>query len=150
MRHGRYTVTDPWILTFSVRKRASLSTLTLTLYLIGEVTAVTSISIENRTVLGSNKNSLDNILQLGEGQYIEFKETLDKSFAKEVIAFANASGGTIYLGITDSNKVKGISISNKLKSQIQDIAYNCDPAIILSINEISNNILAIEVNEGNN
>ena len=118
--------------------------------MIGEVTAVTSISIENRTVLGSNKNSLDNILQLGEGQYIEFKETLDKSFAKEVIAFANASGGTIYLGITDSNKVKGISISNKLKSQIQDIAYNCDPAIILSINEISNNILAIEVNEGNN
>ena len=56
---------------------------------------------------------LEDILQLGEGQYIEFKESLDKSFAKELVAFANASGGNIYLGITDSCTIKGISITNK-------------------------------------
>ena len=93
--------------------------------------------------------NLRSIIQLGEGQFAEFKESLDKNFQKELVAFANASGGTIYLGITDSGKVKGIEISNRLKSQIQDIAYNCDPSIIVKLVEIDN-VLAIEIPEGKN
>jgi ATP-dependent DNA helicase RecG len=89
------------------------------------------------------------IIELGEGQFVEFKESLDKNFQKELVAFANASGGTIYLGITDTGKVKGIEITNRLKSQIQDIAYNCDPSIVINLIE-SNNIIAVEVPEGKN
>ena len=62
--------------------------------------------------------NLNSILQLGEGQFIEFKENLDKSLAKEIVAFANASGGAVYIGVTDSGNLKGLSISNKIKSQI--------------------------------
>ena len=94
-------------------------------------------------------NNLNMVLELGEGQFIEFKEALDKSFAKEIVAFANASGGIIYLGITDEGAIKGIEISNRLKSQIQDIAYNCDPSIIISLAEI-NDVMAIEIKEGTN
>jgi ATP-dependent DNA helicase RecG len=94
-------------------------------------------------------SDLNYVLELGEGQFIEFKETLDKSFSKELIAFANASGGVIYLGITDAGIIKGIEVSNRLKSQVQDIAYNCDPSIIVSLSEI-NNVLAIEIKEGLN
>ena len=72
---------------------------------------------------------LNDALLLGEGQYIEFKVSLDKSFSKEIVAFANASGGNIYLGVTDASTIKGISVTNKLKLQIQDIARNCDPPI---------------------
>lgn len=93
--------------------------------------------------------SIDAVLELGEGQYIEFKETIDKSFPKELVAFANASGGTIYLGISDGGVVKGIAVNNKLKSFIQDIAYNCDPSIIVSLIEI-NDALAVKVEEGKN
>jgi ATP-dependent DNA helicase RecG len=96
-----------------------------------------------------NTQNLDDVLQLGEGQYIEFKESFDKSFVKEIVAFANASGGIIYLGITDSNAIKGVSVTNRLKSQVQDIAHNCDPSILISINEI-NNVLAVGIKEGNN
>lgn len=92
---------------------------------------------------------LNSILELGEGQFIEFKENLDKSLAKEIVAFANASGGAVYIGVADSGNIKGLSISNKIKSQIQDIAYNCDPAINIKLEEI-NNILAIYVTEGLN
>jgi ATP-dependent DNA helicase RecG len=74
-----------------------------------------------------NPTNIQSILELGEGQFIEFKESFDKSFQKEMVAFANASGGTIYLGISDLGILKGIEITNRLKSQIQDIAYNCDP-----------------------
>jgi ATP-dependent DNA helicase RecG len=68
---------------------------------------------------------LDSILELGEGQFIEFKELPDKNLSKEFVAFANASGGVIYLGISDQGIIKGIGGTNKLKSQIQDLAYNC-------------------------
>jgi ATP-dependent DNA helicase RecG len=93
--------------------------------------------------------SMDKIAELGEGQFIESKETFDKSLQKEIVAFANASGGVIYLGITDSGKPNGIDITNRLKSQIQDIAYNCDPSVLINLVEIDT-VLAVEVSEGKN
>ena len=56
----------------------------------------------------NNLHLVDKISELGEGQFIEFKESFDKSLIKEMVAFANASGGVIYLGITDSGTLKGI------------------------------------------
>jgi len=95
------------------------------------------------------KYNLQSDLELGEGQYIEFKATFDKSLAKEIVAFANASGGMIYLGITDDRIVKGINITNRLKSEIQDISRNCDPPIAVLLTQIDN-VLAIEIKEGVN
>lgn len=94
-------------------------------------------------------HNIDKITELGEGQFIEFKETFDKSLQKVIVAFANASGGVIYLGITDTGKPNGVDITNRLKSQIQDIAYNCDPSVLINLTEIDN-VLAVEVSEGNN
>ena len=94
-----------------------------------------------------NKKELDLILQEGEGQFIEFKESFDKSLAKELVAFANASGGRIFLGINDKNKVVGLNITNKLKSQVQDMAKNCDPSIALSVGQVDN-VLFIDIKEG--
>ena len=96
-----------------------------------------------------NKKDIDVVLEFGEGQYIEFKKSLDKGFAKEIVAFANASGGAVYLGITDEGIPNGISITNKLKSDIQDTARNCDPSIIISLKEVEN-VLEVEVKEGKN
>lgn len=93
--------------------------------------------------------NLPKSIELGEGQFIEFKESFDKNFQKEIVAFANASGGVIYLGITDTGKQKGIDISNRLKSQIQDMAYNCDPSIVINLVEMEN-VLAIQIPEGKN
>lgn len=96
--------------------------------------------------MNKSKN-IDFILREGEGYKIEFKESFDKSLAKELVAFANSEGGRIFLGVTDEGKIKGIKITNKLKSQIQDIARNCEPAISLNITSFDN-ILIIEVPEG--
>jgi len=97
----------------------------------------------------NSTKSIDKLLELGEGQYIEFKESFDKSIQKEIVAFANASGGTIYLGISDTGILKGIGINNKLKSQIQDIAHNCDPSILIDLTEMDS-LLVIEIPEGKN
>lgn len=73
-----------------------------------------------------NKNELRLILEEGEGYKIEFKESL-ANIDREIVAFANSSGGRIFLGITDNKEIQDIAITNKLKSQMQDIANNCQP-----------------------
>jgi len=94
-----------------------------------------------------NQDELKQILEEGEGQFIEFKENLSKHVVKDIVAFANASGGRIFLGITDENTVKGIKITNDLKSKIVDVGKNCDPKIFVNLEEYEN-ILIIEVEEG--
>ena len=90
------------------------------------------------------------ILEKGEDYKTEFKEKPDKNLDREIVAFANSSGGQIYIGITDESKAKGIDITNKLKSQIQDIAKNCDPKVDISLQEIKKEkILIAEVKESN-
>lgn len=76
-----------------------------------------------------NKSELQMILKEGEGYKIEFKEGLS-NLEKEIVAFANSSGGKIFLGITDDGRVKGIHITNELKSRIQDMANNCKPRVM--------------------
>jgi ATP-dependent DNA helicase RecG len=94
-----------------------------------------------------DKKELDFILQQGEGQFIEFKENLDKSLGKEICAFANASGGRILLGVTDDKKIKGFTLTNSIKSQIQDIAKNTDPSFKIEVNQVEN-ITIVNVPEG--
>ncbi len=97
-----------------------------------------------------NKDELNFILQAGEGLKIEFKEAFEpKGLAKELVAFANSEGGRIFLGITDKGKAKGIEITNRLKSQIQDVAQNCDPALEISIEDVGS-VVVVEVEEGKN
>lgn len=102
---------------------------------------------KSRTMIKSvSSKNLKFILEKGEDYKTEFKAQVDKSLDREIVAFANSSGGHIYIGITDEGKVKGINITNKLKSRIQDIANNCDPKIDISFQEIKKEkILMIEV-----
>ncbi|RZN40959.1 MAG: hypothetical protein EF813_03040 [Methanosarcinales archaeon] len=86
------------------------------------------------------------VLEEGESYEIEFKESL-ANIDKEIVAFANSSGGRIFLGVGDDNNVKGIRITNELRSQIQDRANNCQPSITVLLEEFGN-ILVIKVIEG--
>ncbi|MDP2908987.1 MAG: ATP-binding protein, partial [Nanoarchaeota archaeon] len=73
--------------------------------------------------------------------------------AREITAFANSSGGKIFLGISDDNKIKGVRITNKLKSQIQDIARNCDPPVKIGFDSIEiekKPVLVVIIPEGEN
>jgi ATP-dependent DNA helicase RecG len=92
--------------------------------------------------------SIQNIIREGEGQKIEFKEkTADLS--SEIVAFANSTGGRIFLGISDSGKIVAKNLqTNKLKSQITDLARNCDPAITIRLIQHPEGILEIVVPEG--
>jgi len=77
---------------------------------------------------------------------LEYKESLSSSFARDVVAFANSSGGKILLGVRDDGTVVGIRDSNKLRAQIQDIARNCDPPVKVLIGVVGK-VMVITVRE---
>jgi ATP-dependent DNA helicase RecG len=90
------------------------------------------------------------VLNEGEGQEIEFKQSFASSIGEELVAFANATGGRIFLGITDANEVRGISVTNQLKSQVQNIATNCQPPITIGFENVEeiDNVLIVRAPEG--
>jgi len=97
-----------------------------------------------------NKKEFEFLLKQGEGLKLEFKENFNsKDIAKEFVAFANTEGGRIFIGIDNTGVVKGIKITNDLKSEIQNTARNCDPSIHIEL-EIINKVLIVNVDEGIN
>ena len=95
------------------------------------------------------EEELQFVLSEGEGLFVEFKERPDKSLVREIAAFANASGGKIYIGVSDNSQVIGIEVDNRLKSQIEDMARNCDPPIPIKL-DAAGSVLVISVPESPN
>lgn len=62
-----------------------------------------------------------------ENQYIEFKseKVSAKNLAEEIVAFANAEGGEIWLGVEDDRQITGIS-----RSYEEDIMNICRSGVI--------------------
>ena len=57
--------------------------------------------------------NMDKILSLisqGESQTAEFKTSFQKQVIESVVAFANAKGGKIFIGIKDNGTIQGIDI----------------------------------------
>ena len=95
-----------------------------------------------------NKEELKLLMSQGEGYNLEFKENYSKNLGREMSAFANAIGGKIIIGINDKGQKTGFKISNKIKSEIQDMARKSDPPIKIDIGNVDTDILIIDVFEG--
>ncbi len=89
------------------------------------------------------------LLRQGEGFDLEFKVSFSSSLSREICAFANANGGKILIGVDDSGKVIGTKYTNRLRSQIQDLARNLDPPVYIETSTIGN-VVVLNVPEGKN
>ena len=97
------------------------------------------------------REELDLLIEEGEGYQLEFKESVNSDLAKELTAFANASGGRILIGVSDNGQIVGCDLSNRTISQIQDAAESCDPPVLIEIEKIkAQKIVVIKVPEGAN
>ncbi|MFH1830928.1 MAG: ATP-binding protein [Pseudomonadota bacterium] len=91
--------------------------------------------------------SLQVLINEGEGQKIEFKESAS-ALASDMVAFANANGGHIFIGITDNGHLSPATLTKRLRSQIIDMARNCDPPIKVKVLSDPSHIIIIDVPEG--
>ena len=90
------------------------------------------------------QDELLGLLAIGEGFTTEFKRSVTKELGREICAFANATGGTILLGVEDDGQVRGVDNHNRLKSQIQSYARSADPPIAVEV-ESAGQVLCVRV-----
>ncbi|MBU1666998.1 putative DNA binding domain-containing protein [bacterium] len=95
--------------------------------------------------------SIIKLIKMGESQTVEFKTSFQKEVISSVVAFANAKGGKIFVGVDDSGEVLGVDIKKEmLQSWINQIKLGTQPSILVDIEafEINHkNIAIIEVKE---
>ena len=92
-------------------------------------------------------DNIDIILSEGESYTVEFKESPDKDLPSEVCAFANASGGKVYIGVCDDNRVVGTDTSNRARSQIKDTINKIEPRLNVGL-DVYDDIIILTVPEG--
>ena len=69
----------------------------------------------------------------GESQTVEFKKSFDKECIETTVAFANTKGGTIFVGVNDEGKAKGIELGKKtLDGWVNQIAQSIEPDITVT------------------
>ena len=61
---------------------------------------------------------IENMLNSGECQNIEYKESLRDEYLKWVCWFANAQGGRLYIGVKDNLEIICVADSKKLMEDI--------------------------------
>ena len=93
-----------------------------------------------------NKEDLQALISVGESQKLEFKRSGSTHLGREICAFANSLGGRILIGVDDSGMLKPLNKPNTLRSQVQSIARNIDPPIMVDCTEVEG-ILIVTVPE---
>jgi len=84
-------------------------------------------------------SDLKRYVSLGEGQHVEFKRRMPRPerLAKEVIAFANASGGRLFLGVDDSGEIVGLrDVVEEEFGLIEALHAHVDPPIPIHLERV--------------
>ena len=71
-----------------------------------------------------NEKELNTLLAAGETEAIEFKENLNDSFYRNIVAFSNTRGGTLLLGVDKKGKVTGIEPSDRFLEDLTNRIVN--------------------------
>ncbi|MBQ8418006.1 MAG: putative DNA binding domain-containing protein [Phascolarctobacterium sp.] len=90
-------------------------------------------------------------MALFESEKVEFKLQVTDDLYKEVIAFANTMGGTIYVGIDDNGNVVGVNnideTSNRITNGIRD-SIHPDITMFVKYTLQEDSVIRINVSEG--
>ena len=87
-----------------------------------------------------DKRELEEVIAGGENSFVEFKQDVSQrsDFAGEMIAFANAEGGQILVGVADDGAIVGVAEPQRAEEAIVNIArQNCNPPLIPTIERVA-------------
>ena len=109
---------------------------------------------EMNSMKGLTPEEIKSIAGSGEGYNAEFKISVPaklKDLSQEVCAFANSGGGYLFIGIDDNGKLKGATIDNAKRSDIQCAIRHISPAVqaeMYPVNVDGKTVWVIEVPSG--
>lgn len=84
---------------------------------------------------------LKKYLKRGEGEQVEFKQTLNNEFkiAKTICSLANTSGGILLIGVKDDKTIAGVDPEEEKYFLLKAAEFRCRPPVPLKIEELSIN-----------
>lgn len=95
--------------------------------------------------------SSDQWLLEGESQTLEFKTSFDKATVESLVAFANAQGGTVLVGVSDAGEVQGVTRGKEtLYEWLGQIKSATSPSLIPDLeatNVVGKTVVVIRVGE---
>ena len=78
-----------------------------------------------------NLAQIQALIAEGESQTLEFKASFDKACIESLVAFANARGGMILIGVADSGVIHGVTLGKEtLNEWLGQIKSSTSPALI--------------------
>ncbi|MDG6249616.1 RNA-binding domain-containing protein [Methanocalculus sp.] len=90
------------------------------------------------------------LIQSGESEVLEFKESAGKNIHHEIAAFANSDGGKILVGVSDTGKIVGTNVKEAMERVTSSVQSILPPPSIktekLSIDD--KDLLVISVEKG--
>ena len=82
-------------------------------------------------------SSIETLLENGESQTIEFKTSFGREAIETLVAFANAQGGTVLIGVSDDGFVRGTTVGKEtLNDWLGQVKSVTSPSIIPDIEEV--------------
>ncbi|MEH0154542.1 ATP-binding protein [Limibacter armeniacum] len=99
-------------------------------------------------------SELRRLVNSGEGTHIEFKKKVADplKITKEVVAFANATGGYLIVGVSDDGKIDGVrEPEGELYILEEEIRKRCKPSVHYTVHKVPLNrnihVLVLEIKE---
>ncbi|MGM0635457.1 MAG: ATP-binding protein [Bacteroidota bacterium] len=78
-----------------------------------------------------NKKTLEHIINTGETTTVEFKTNFNNEVVETLVAFANAQGGKVLIGISNDKNVVGVSLQEEsVQNWINEIKQKTAPSLI--------------------
>lgn len=94
---------------------------------------------------------LNQLIKQGENNTTEFKERLDQEAIETASAFANTSGGSILIGVSDDREITGITIGKEtLRDAANRIVQAIDPRVMLEVESLDvegRSVLLVHITE---
>jgi len=77
-----------------------------------------------------NKEILQHIAK-GESEFLEFKTSFNKEVIETLVAYANAKGGDVIIGVSDTKKIIGVTVSEEsIQNWINQMKQTTYPQLI--------------------
>jgi len=74
---------------------------------------------------------IEELIEFGEGQNLEFKSSFNNELIESLVAFANTKGGRVIVGINQDNEISGISINpESVQNWVNEIKLKTSPPLI--------------------
>ncbi|WP_429884715.1 RNA-binding domain-containing protein [Geoalkalibacter halelectricus] len=98
-----------------------------------------------------NSEKIPALLTHGETATLEFKASFDREAIETVVAFANARGGTILVGVANNGSIRGVTVGKEtLNDWLGQIKSATSPMVIPDIEAVAlegKTVIAISVGE---